>query len=442
MNESVDFTEFSPTSYEQWKEVVTKELGGRAFEDLFWKPFDQLQIEPYHSEIYKKLELVRPTSNEITISQSFSSSRKHCNEDVLNSLMGGVNHLVFQINDTTPYSEITKGIHFEFIETTVELRSGYLSEGLEFISQFLLHNDQLGDFKLNVRIPYQLINDAKLLQKIYSLFQSSRKRWRPFVIDLALLEDFALEPYKSSSIGLSCGRRLLDVLLEKECLLDDALAMIGFHFGTSTSYFVEISKYQVYRTLWSIIASEYRPHHSCSKNTYLTARGSMFTFSNLDIFNNLLRTTTQAMSAFLGGVDSIEAMPYDHIQEESSNGLRWARNVIHLLIEESHFVEARNAAAGSYFIENLNVELAELAWSEFKSFEKFSNQDFISSIETYKKERNQVVRNEYKNNIKTLLGVNKYPNKSDVAMLSRMETTSEFRAAYEFEISREKEVRS
>lgn len=442
MNESVDFREFSPTSYEQWKNVVFKELGGRAFEDLIWKPFDHLEIEPYHTEILKKLQLVHPTSSEITISQSFGSSRKHCNEDVLNSLMGGVNHVVFQINDSTPYSEITKGIHFEFIETTIELHSGYLSEGVEFISQFLLHNDHLRDYKLNVRIPYQLIDDSELLQKIYSLFQNSRKKWRPFVINLSLLEDFAAEPYKSSSIGLSCGRRLLDVLLEKECLLDDALAMIGFHFGTSTSYFVEISKYQVYRTLWAIIASEYRPNHSCSKNTYLTARGSMFTFSNLDIFNNLLRTTTQAMSAFLGGVDSIEAISYDHIQEASSNGLRWARNVIHLLIEESHFVEARNAAAGSYFIENLNVELAEVAWSEFKSFEKLSNQDFIRAIESYKKERNQVAKNEYINNIKTLLGVNKYPNKSDVATLSSMETTSEFRAAYEFEISREREAKS
>ncbi len=93
-----------------------------------------------------------------------------------------------------------------------------------------------------------------------------------------------------------------------------------------------------------------------------------------DLYTNMIRATTMAMSAVLGGADRLTVLPYDAGREASAQyppafGRRIARNVQHLLQLESGLGDIPDPAAGSYYIETLTRQLAEAAWKEFRNDE-------------------------------------------------------------------------
>ena len=138
-----------------------------------------------------------------------------------------------------------------------------------------------------------------------------------------------------------------------------------------------------------------------------------------DPYVNMLRGTTEAMSATLGGVHSLEVLPFDYAFEQPTEfSKRIARNVELLLKHESHFAQVIDPAGGSYYIENLTKNIAEQAWKLFLEVE-----DKGGYVEAYKagfivekvkasaaaKDKNIATRREI------LLGANQYPNFTEVA---------------------------
>ena len=107
---------------------------------------------------------------------------------------------------------------------------------------------------------------------------------------------------------------------------------------------------------------------------------STFNLTLFDAHVNLLRTQTEAMSAALGGVDSMTVTPFDKTYETPDEfSERLARNQQLLLKEESHFDKVIDPAAGSYYIENLTISIAQQAWNLFLSVEEA--RWFLCSIE-------------------------------------------------------------
>ena len=138
-----------------------------------------------------------------------------------------------------------------------------------------------------------------------------------------------------------------------------------------------------------------------------------------DPYVNMLRGTTEAMSAAVSGVHSIEVLPFDTPYEKPTDfSARIARNVQLLLKEESHFNQVCDAAGGSYYIENLTNSIAEQAWNLFRQVEEKGG--YIAAFEAgfiqdqveasaAKKNSNIATRRE------TLLGTNQFPNFNEVA---------------------------
>ena len=90
-----------------------------------------------------------------------------------------------------------------------------------------------------------------------------------------------------------------------------------------------------------------------------------------DPYVNMLRGTTEAMSATIAGVHSLEVMPFDaSFENPTESSKRIARNVELLLKNESHFDNVVDPAGGSYYIENLTQSIAEQAWKLFKEVEE------------------------------------------------------------------------
>ena len=188
---------------------------------------------------------------------------------------------------------------------------------------------------------------------------------------------------------------------------------IVFEVSVGTNYFFEIAKLRALRLLFSVIAKEYNHNFDC----HILVSPSKRNKTIYDYNVNLLRTTTECMSAILGGADAIANLPYDALYHKDNEfGDRIARNQLLVLKHESYFDKVNNPADGSYYIESLTNQLAEKALELFKDIEAqggFLKQLNDGIIKRKIQESADKEQELFDSGKEVLLGTNKYPNKND-----------------------------
>jgi methylmalonyl-CoA mutase len=183
--------------------------------------------------------------------------------------------------------------------------------------------------------------------------------------------------------------------------------------AVGANYFFEIAKLRALRLLYALIAKEYTLPEDCHILATPTRRNKTIYDYNV----NMLRTTTECMSAILGGADTIINLPYDALYHKSNEFAdRIARNQLLILKEESYFDKVSNPADGAYYIEELTQQLAEKALALFKDIE--ANGGFLKQLKegTIQRKIQESAGKEqelFDSGKEVLLGTNKYPNKND-----------------------------
>jgi methylmalonyl-CoA mutase len=188
---------------------------------------------------------------------------------------------------------------------------------------------------------------------------------------------------------------------------------IVFEVNVGTNYFFEIAKLRAMRLLFNLVAKEYNHNLECHLLVSPTKRNKTIYDYNI----NMLRTTTECMSAIIGGANAIANLPYDSLYHKDNEfGDRIARNQLLILKNESYFDKVNNPADGSYYIETLTTQLAEKALVLFKDIEasggflKQLNEGIIKRKIQESADKEQELFDSGK---EILLGTNKYPNKDD-----------------------------
>jgi methylmalonyl-CoA mutase len=180
-----------------------------------------------------------------------------------------------------------------------------------------------------------------------------------------------------------------------------------------SNYFFEIAKLRALRLLFSVVAREFGHTLDC----HIVASPSKRNKTIYDYNVNMLRTTSECMSAIFGGANTIINLPYDVLYHKTNEfGERISRNQLLILKKESHFDKVDNPADGSYYIESLTQQLAEKAMILFKNIE--ANGGFLKQLKegTIKRKIQESADAEQKlfdEGKEVLLGTNKYPNKND-----------------------------
>ena len=186
-----------------------------------------------------------------------------------------------------------------------------------------------------------------------------------------------------------------------------------FNLATGPNYFFEIAKIRALRKLYATLAKEYNLNETCHIIATPTKRNKTLYDYNV----NLLRSTTECMSAILGGADTVCNMPYDALYHKSNEfGERISRNQLLILKHESYFDAVSNPSDGTYYIENLTDELAEKALQLFKEIEKgggFLQQLKEGTIQKKIKESAEKEQQLFDSCELKLLGTNYHPNKID-----------------------------
>lgn len=165
-----------------------------------------------------------------------------------------------------------------------------------------------------------------------------------------------------------------DALTNAGLPVDQLIPKTILSVAIGTSYFVEIAKLRALRVLWSRFISAYQISQPTG-SAFIHAQTSSFYEAVRSPYTNLLRATTEAMSAVIGGCDVLTVRPYNAIFTQSvddsdqAHAERIARNVSVLLKEESYLDKVTDPAAGSYYIETLTNTLAQAAWALFLRIE-------------------------------------------------------------------------
>ena len=221
----------------------------------------------------------------------------------------------------------------------------------------------------------------------------------------------------SLGLTLAVGVHVLRAMEEREVPVEQAAARLQFNLTVGSDFFLEIAKLRALRLLWSDILTA----AGCPADMgapFIHANTSLRTMSLLDPQVNILRTTTQAMAAVLGGVASLNVRPFTAAAgppEEFSR--RVARNLQLILKHESHLDQVLDPAGGSWYIESLTRDLGRQSWEIFQEIERQGGivqgmrsgwvQERIGCAAELRQQRLAVGK-------EVLIGTNKYPLGSDL----------------------------
>ena len=194
---------------------------------------------------------------------------------------------------------------------------------------------------------------------------------------------------------------------------------IKIDFGISGNYFFEIARIRAARILWDAMLSGFYDNAAGKKHqVHIQSTTSLWNKTVYESHVNILRTTTEAMSAILGGCDTIMVHGYDECyREPGDHSLRIARNIPLILQEESNFHKVADPSAGSYYIEYLTDLICQKAWDLFLEAEKYGGfiKAFNSGMITEEIRKTAEKRIEAAASARdTILGTNAYPNPLEV----------------------------
>ena len=219
------------------------------------------------------------------------------------------------------------------------------------------------------------------------------------------LHDAGAHAVQELAWALAAGVERMDTLTATTDV-DRAAAQIEFVYAVGSNYFFEIAKLRAARMLWAQAVAAFGPKDPALCGARLHVRTSRLNKCLYDRFTNLLRVTTEAMSAVIGGCDTLAVEPFGFTPH-------LALNVQRILREESHLDAVADPAGGSYYIEALTDGLAREAWKLFQSVEAeggYTPARLAGSIDSALQAARIARSKAVSSRRRTLVGVNNYPN--------------------------------
>lgn len=442
-------TEFAPVSTQEWMDKITADLKGADFaKKLVWRTNEGFNVNPFYRQedlqglttphiLPAEYPYVRSTrmDNEWLIRQDISvADLEAANAKALDILGKGITSLGFKLKKTHINVEslrtLLKGIYPEAVELNFTCCVSVATELAKVLTAYYTEvGADLAQCKGSIGYdPFKKqlvrgISNPQWVESCKALLEAIKplKGFRVLTVNALNLNNAGAFIYQELGYALAWGAELLDKLVEAGYSIEEVTSRIKFVFGVGGNYFMEIAKFRAARWLWAeIVGAHGEAYRGEAAKIHQQAVTSTWNKTIFDAHVNLLRTQTEAMSATLGGVDSLTVQPFDVTYQESDDfSERIARNQQLLLKEESHFDKVIDPAAGSYYIEYLTNSIAEEAWKLFLAVEEeggFAAAAEAGSVQkavnasNAKRHANVAARKEI------FLGTNQFPNFTEVAL--------------------------
>lgn len=371
------FSEFPSIDRAEWMAKIEKDLKGKAIETLDWEPEPGWKLPP----------LLHPTDGQSAFVPSDQRSANHwaigqmivvedlkeANQQVLNSLQGGVNALVFQLDapltkeqlDVLLKDVIPSYIKLHFSWTVADFPVLKFWEALQ--AYFKKHGGSDGNWQGSLQWSPNPTTEGLIAATKLMPAQGQ-----------SAIQLFYISDQSASSSNIAVG--LADLIRQGQAYIAQLQEMgieaqtsapsIQFAVSINNAFFVEIARIRALKILWSNVLKAYGLESPPIHITAYTAAPN----AGDDPYRFMIQSATQAMSAVIGGANSLFVRSADHGGSTSDSrftdnpdfGPRIARNVQHLLQLESFMDRVIDPGAGSYYIEHVTQELAAKAWRLFQ----------------------------------------------------------------------------
>lgn len=474
---SIDLkSDFTPPTFEEWKDKVEKDLKGKPFDKLISNTIEGIKLQPIytrntlennsHLDQYPGSGSTRATNVSGYVNSPWLINQKieladadEFNAAIKDALNRGQNSVYISLDKASKL-----GLDADYANTE-DVGSGGLSiSGLSSFSR-ALNGVDITKHPIFIStgfssVPFISILSAYCKKKNIDLAEVSGSieadpigYWStegelPVPLSSAILNlkislDWKLKyapnfrtinvsslPYINSganavqelAFALATSAEYIRKLVDLGANIDDVAQNIKVTLGIGSSFFTEVAKFRAVKLLWKNLISAFGGSEE-SKNINVFAVSSNFNKTVFDPYVNMLRTTTETFSAIVGGVSSLQVSPFDSVFSTPDNfSRRIARNTQIILNEESHFGDTIDSAGGSYYVENLTEELAKKAWKLFQQIEKNGGMieslktDFIQNeIETVYNQRAEAIAKRKS----VIVGTNMYANPTEKMLEGR-----------------------
>lgn len=456
------FSEFDPIPTEKWEEVIQRDLKGADYErKLVWRTDEGFKVRPYYrAEDLKDIDYLNALPNEFPFTRGTKADNnaweivqnvkeknaKKANEIALASINGGATTIAFnckEIQNESDLATLLSGIDL----TKVGVQFLHSKDYMTLIENFIKYLDTNKIDKSQVKgstgfdaIAYCLregkfyfSQDADM-RKAVDLVKMTENmpKFKAVNVQGILMHNGGATIVQELGYVLGIANEYLAFATANGLTIDQIASKMELTLSISSNYFMEIAKLRAIRLLWATMVSQYQPKNVESCKIRINSVASCWNKTIFDPYVNMLRTTTEGMSASLGGADSITLQPFDvAFKGDDDFSRRISRNVQVILKEESYFDKTVDPAAGSYYIENLTDSIAEHAWKLFQSVEAeggITQMILDGKIKTAIEESCQKRNMDIATRKYILLGTNQFPNIKET-MLEKIEVMPEEKRA-------------
>lgn len=438
------FSEFAPVSTQEWEEIIQKDLKGADYEKrLVWRTDEGFNVRPYYrAEDLKNIDYLNALPNEFPYTRGGKTNKneweivqqvsekepKKANAIALAAIQGGATTIAFCAKNIQSYSDmemLLSNINLEEIGIKFHHASAYLPLIELFMNYIRTHSFDMA--KIRGGLGFDAVAFCLKNAKFYRSQKEDMEEAIALIHQTATLPNFKVIDIQGIIIH-NAGATLVQELGYALAIANEYLAFathLGLPIGQvaekmemtlsiSSNYFMEIAKLRSARLLWATMVEAYQPREIGACQSFINSVASSWNKTIYDPYVNMLRTTTEGMSAAIGGADSITLQPFNvAYQPDDDFSRRISRNVQNILKEESYFDQVIDPAAGSYYIENLTDAISEHAWKLFQTVETAGGMiattlkgEIKAEIEKSCQKRDMdIATRKY-----VLLGTNQYPN--------------------------------
>ncbi|UYZ63240.1 methylmalonyl-CoA mutase family protein [Hymenobacter weizhouensis] len=377
----VSFSEFEPVTTAAWQERIRRDLKGQDPAALAWQTPDGFAVQPfYHREALAELggapaPQVRPGAhwrNVPTYTVPATEPGHAAIDRAANTLTRGADGAHFVLENAeafdVDYLHQRLPLNDTYVGYTVRGGAAGLVQRLADTGAVLrgfLVSDPITRHAPDLKVQLRDLADAVRRSRSWPEF-------RALGLNAALYGNRGATVTQQIAFTLSTAAAYLSELPNLgEVSVAEVAAALHVHVAINPSYFPELARLRALRRLWATLLHAFGVPAEVAQRLTILASTATWSQTTLDPHTNLLRVSTEAMSAVLGGADAVSVGSFDSLFHGPNEfAERLARNLPVLLREEAYLDRVQDPAAGSYYLETLTDQLAREAWALFQRVEE------------------------------------------------------------------------
>ncbi len=453
LDKSVNLNQdFNPPTEEDWKEAANQLLKGAPFDKIMrTKTYEDIALEPiytqeriqsivHHHTLPGQSPFVRGTSAGGYITNPWKVAQlikerdpESFNKALLDGLQNGQDTVNLEIGGENGVQiENLDDLDIAFDQVDLHKHAIMINPGEDglYVLALLAALAKKRDVNLS-HINGSILNDplrdlvckGKLNRTPEAAFdqQATCTNWisksmpqmKAIGVDASIYQDAGASAVQELTWGLATGTEYLRQMINRHLSIETAANHMQFVFGLGSNFFMEIAKLRAARLLWSQIVEAFGGSADAQKMNMHTLTGKI-NKTWYDPYVNMLRTSTEAFAAIMGGANSLHISSFDEvINSPDSFSRRIARNTHTILREECHFDRVVDPAGGSWYIETLTAQIAQKSWKKFQDIEAAGGMITAILDGRIQQEAQATLKTREKNSFSRkdrIVGTNMYPN--------------------------------